>query len=240
MAPQTTIFLKVFFLILSASLNSQCLVQGKVIDAISQEPIPFCTITLSDENGNQIKGTETDFDGNYFINEIESGQYTIQTIFLGMKPCRKKLTLVDAEVHYQNFCLIEGDDLGDIFYSAPNQYIPLIEHDAFTKCKAIYPNKRKPGKTYYLFKEKRSASISGLIIGEDGCADNLSGEVSLYKRGELVDSKKLSNGLGFQFKTLNRGKYLLEIKVEGYDLVKRKLRLKRATPEKLLIELENI
>lgn len=56
--------------------------QGKVIEKDTKEPIPFANIVL--ENGGTIVGGATsDFDGNYVINPIPPGTYTLKATYVG-------------------------------------------------------------------------------------------------------------------------------------------------------------
>lgn len=58
--------------------------QGKVIDKDTKEPIPFANIIL-DNNGTQVGGTTSDFDGNYTIKPIPPGKYDLKATFVGFK-----------------------------------------------------------------------------------------------------------------------------------------------------------
>ncbi len=57
-------------------------VKGKLIDEISNEPIPFANIIIKGTT----KGTATDFDGNYLIENIEPGFVQLQVSVLGYQP----------------------------------------------------------------------------------------------------------------------------------------------------------
>jgi outer membrane receptor protein involved in Fe transport len=58
--------------------------QGKVIDKDTKEPIPFANIIL-DNNGTQVGGTTSDFDGNFTIKPIPPGRYDLKATFVGYK-----------------------------------------------------------------------------------------------------------------------------------------------------------
>ncbi len=74
-------------LILSTGLLLQAqqgALQGKVIDKDTKEPVPFANIIL-DNNGTQVGGTMSDFDGNYTIKPIPPGKYDLKATFVGYK-----------------------------------------------------------------------------------------------------------------------------------------------------------
>ncbi len=57
-------------------------VKGKLIDEISNEPIPFANIIIKGTT----KGTSTDFDGNYLIEDIQPGFIQLQVSVIGYQP----------------------------------------------------------------------------------------------------------------------------------------------------------
>ena len=79
MKTQIFIFL---FLLIAAGGNAQTSLYGKVTDAPTGEPILFGTVTLH-KNGNLITGTETDFDGNYNLANIDPGSYDVSFAYVG-------------------------------------------------------------------------------------------------------------------------------------------------------------
>ncbi len=58
--------------------------KGKVVDKDTKEPIPFANIILVN-NGTQVGGTTSDFDGNYTIKPIPPGKYDLKATFIGYK-----------------------------------------------------------------------------------------------------------------------------------------------------------
>ncbi len=75
------------FIFLLGCINSNAQLQsisGKVIEQDTKEPILFGTVAIY-KNGVLIKGTDTDFDGNYFLTNLEPGVYSLEARFLGMK-----------------------------------------------------------------------------------------------------------------------------------------------------------
>ena len=79
-----------FFLVLLLAANSAVLaqsgaLQGKVIDKLTKEPIPFTNIII-ENRGTQAGGTSSDIDGKYTIKPITPGTYDVKASFLGYKP----------------------------------------------------------------------------------------------------------------------------------------------------------
>lgn len=70
----------VSFLIYVVSFAQQKTITGNVVDSASDEPLPGVTITIK----NTIKGTVTDFDGNFSL-DVETGQ-TLVYSFVGYSP----------------------------------------------------------------------------------------------------------------------------------------------------------
>lgn len=73
----TLLFL--FFHILYAQEGT---IQGKIINPINNDPIPFANIIVQ---GLEI-GAVSDLDGNYVINGLEPGLYNVKASFVGFKP----------------------------------------------------------------------------------------------------------------------------------------------------------
>jgi len=80
------LFLLVLLLAANAALLAQSgALQGKVIDKVTKEPIPFTNIIIENK-GTQAGGTSSDFDGKYTIKPITPGTYDVKASFLGYKP----------------------------------------------------------------------------------------------------------------------------------------------------------
>lgn len=60
-------------------------IKGRVVDADSNEEIPFANIALL-ENGNIVTGTVTDDDGAFKLDNVDHGSYSISVSFLGYQP----------------------------------------------------------------------------------------------------------------------------------------------------------
>lgn len=58
--------------------------KGVVIDAKTNEPIPFCNVVVK-QDGKQVHGGTTDFDGIYTIKPLPMGVYTVEITFPGYR-----------------------------------------------------------------------------------------------------------------------------------------------------------
>ena len=76
------LFLFVHFISFSQSLTQT--IKGQVVDAVTQEPLPFATILIMDTS--PALGTTTDIDGNYILDGIALGRYNLQFSFIGYNP----------------------------------------------------------------------------------------------------------------------------------------------------------
>src|SRR5690554_3658743 len=106
--------LKIFFnswllgLLLVLQLNSINLfaqntstITGKVFEAKNNEPVPFATICLidvSDTVSQQMRGTISDDNGNFTIDQIQNGKYNLQVSSIGFKKAGKTFNISSSEV----------------------------------------------------------------------------------------------------------------------------------------------
>lgn len=77
----------VFLLTGWAALTAQTTIEGKVKDKETNEPIIFGSVALY-RGGVLITGTETDFDGNYIIGDVQPGTYDMEASYVGYNPQR--------------------------------------------------------------------------------------------------------------------------------------------------------
>lgn len=65
--------------------NSDFIIQGKVIDSLSHEPLELVTIVLLKENGEVIKSTSTDSTGHFSFTHNNEGIVLIRCLYVGYK-----------------------------------------------------------------------------------------------------------------------------------------------------------
>jgi outer membrane receptor protein involved in Fe transport len=126
--------LLLFFALLiggSVSLEAQTSVFGVVTDAESGEPVLFCNVALF-RNGVLQTGTQTDFDGNYSISNIDPGSYDIEVSYVGYQTRRVTGVLVQAgranKVDLEMEPGVQLDVVEIVGYK-----VPLIEQDNTTQ-----------------------------------------------------------------------------------------------------------
>lgn len=76
----------IVLLILISSLNGQAqptgqVIKGKIVDAVSQTPLPGASVVISDSN--PPLGTLTDAEGNFKLRNIKPGRYDLLVHFIG-------------------------------------------------------------------------------------------------------------------------------------------------------------
>ena len=79
--------------------------KGKIMDIDADSPLPFASVVLF-LNGNQVSGTNTDFDGEYTIKPVQPGTYDVLVSFVGyqsqkitgVKITANKIRFVNAEL----------------------------------------------------------------------------------------------------------------------------------------------
>ena len=101
--------------------------KGKVTDFDSGEPLPFASVVLF-LNGNQVSGTNTDFDGEYTIKPISPGTYEVLLSFVGYQP--KKITGVKInanKIHFVNAEISAGVMVQEA--EVVEYAVPLIDKD---------------------------------------------------------------------------------------------------------------
>jgi len=119
------------FTLLSVTfLTAQSSLEGKVIEAESGEPVIFGNVAIY-KNGVLITGTETDFDGNYSMSNIDPGTYDVEASYIGFQPQRQTGVVVLAgkaiKLDFQLSTGVLLDVIEIVEYT-----VPLIEQDNTT------------------------------------------------------------------------------------------------------------
>ena len=111
---------------LSAQVGSGTL-KGKILDLDAGEPLPFASVVLF-LNGNQVSGTNTDFDGEYTIKPIQPGSYDVLVSFVGYQS--QKITGVKItanKIQFVNSSLSAGVLMQEA--EVVEYTVPLIDKD---------------------------------------------------------------------------------------------------------------
>ncbi|MGD8779901.1 MAG: TonB-dependent receptor [Ignavibacteria bacterium] len=84
-------------------------IKGTVKDALTNDPLPYANIILV---GTSL-GTATDPDGNYLIQQIPAGSYTVRATFIGYKSTEVSIEVKEDRTTEYNFTLETESILGD-------------------------------------------------------------------------------------------------------------------------------
>ncbi len=92
----TTILSVTVLLSVTNAQVGQGAIKGKVIDKATGEPLPFANV-VAFQNGSQVTGATTDFDGNYVIKPLTPGKYEIQATYVGYQSVSIGGVVVNAD-----------------------------------------------------------------------------------------------------------------------------------------------
>jgi hypothetical protein len=98
------VLMTIGLLLMANLVLAQGTIKGTIIDSKTKEPVPFANV-VAKQDGKQIKGTQTDMDGNFTLKPLNVGQYEIQASCVGYNT----YTRVDFTVKASGFsvCNIE-------------------------------------------------------------------------------------------------------------------------------------
>ncbi|MBW3469024.1 carboxypeptidase-like regulatory domain-containing protein [Arthrospiribacter ruber] len=98
-------------LIANLSLAQGGSISGKVIDAQTNEPLPFCNVFIN----NSTIATTTDFDGNYLLTDVPVGDFDLGFSFMGYEAIQKSASVKDGSKLTFNISLVPLDqELSDV------------------------------------------------------------------------------------------------------------------------------
>lgn len=102
--------------------------KGKILDKGNNEPLPFVNMIL-EQNGNQVAGGSTDFDGKYTIKPIPPGKYDLKVSYVGYKP--KMITGIQVNFNKITFqdVLLESSAIAIEEFEVIEYSVPLIDKD---------------------------------------------------------------------------------------------------------------
>lgn len=170
------LLLSVFMIMVCVTISlAQTSLQGKVTDGESGELLPFTNIELL-RNDVQITGTQTDFDGNYILSNIEPGTYDVKVSFVGYNDTKIQDVIVKAgKTNQLDIQLSSGVLLEDVVIV--DYRAPLIEIDNTTSGTTVTAEK---------IKSLPTKSVVGIAATSAGLSANENGDVSI--RGSRTDA----------------------------------------------------
>jgi Ca-activated chloride channel family protein len=130
--------------------SAQSIIQGKIIDKSTGEPILFGTVALM-KNGVTVAGAETDLDGNYHL-DCKPGTYSLEASYVGYSVQRvESVVAPSGQVITVNISMTQGIMCDEVVITGYK--VPLIELDNTTTSSAVTASRRKR-----LFKRNKNKS----------------------------------------------------------------------------------
>ncbi len=170
-----------FFLFFIATISAQTVIEGKVIDAESGDPIPFASVVIK---GTAV-GSPTDFDGFYRI-EGDAASDTILVSFIGYET--KYKVYKKGVTQTINFQLTpEAKSLDDFVVFARKQ-----ENPAFAIMRSVIDNKSKNDKRTLDAYEYES--YNKIQIDVDNISEQLRDKKYMQKISAVLDSIEVIAG----------------------------------------------
>ncbi len=119
------------FFVCSYSIYAQVgqgAIQGKVIDKGTGEALPFANVVVL-ENGNQVGGSTTGFDGGYSIKPLSPGTYTVKATYVGYASVEISDVKVSTKISFLDINMSQGEELKTVVIKNTR---PIIEQDNTT------------------------------------------------------------------------------------------------------------
>ena len=114
--------------------QAQGRLKGKITDD-SGEPVPFANVII-EKGGSQMGGASSDFDGNYDINPIPPGTYTLKASCVGYNAYQVNNIVIPAnKITYYDIKMTSGIKLDDVVIV--DYTIPLISKDNTTSGESV-------------------------------------------------------------------------------------------------------
>ncbi|MBX2821443.1 MAG: TonB-dependent receptor [Rhodothermaceae bacterium] len=99
------IALLVCFSVLSAQAQEMASLSGLVTDATNDNPLFGASVIISAENGDFVQGAASNNDGQFLLDDIPPGDYTVQVRFISYLNLETTLTVAAGEARVVNFSL---------------------------------------------------------------------------------------------------------------------------------------
>ena len=103
-----------FFLFILVTIYSQAAVniQGRIIDAGTQQPIEFVTVSIyNPATSKNLAGALTNQDGVFNIASVANGTYELRISFVGYSPFNKEFNVNGSDVRFGNIPLTEDSKM---------------------------------------------------------------------------------------------------------------------------------
>ena len=150
--------------------QAQGRLKGKITDDTG-EPVPFANVIV-DKGGTQVGGTSSDFDGNYDINPIPPGTYTLKASCIGYNAFQVNNIVIPAnKITFYDIKMASGAiNIGEV--TVVDYEIPLISKDNTTQGASI--TSEEIAKLPVRSAEGVAASVGG-VFSQDGEVGSIRG-----------------------------------------------------------------
>lgn len=108
-----TVILSYISILIYAASPAPIDIKGKITDATTKDIIEFVNVSIYDNNGNLVKGAITDLDGNYIIQDVGKGSYTMKVSYVGYRTVEKKINVDGSKNMTLNLSMREDTELLD-------------------------------------------------------------------------------------------------------------------------------
>ena len=89
-------FISLLLCMCALAASAQGLIRGKVLDRQTNEPLGFVAVKVVRQGTDAlVQGTVTDEEGNFLVDGLPNGNYTLQLSFVGYKPHERNIQISD-------------------------------------------------------------------------------------------------------------------------------------------------
>ena len=89
-------FISLLLCMCALAASAQGLIKGKVLDRQTSEPFGFVAVKVVRQGTDAlVQGTVTDEEGNFLVDGLPNGNYTLQLSFVGYKPHERNIQISD-------------------------------------------------------------------------------------------------------------------------------------------------
>ncbi len=195
------LFFLVFIIILPIHLSANNfsiinltdgIITGKIIDETTKEPIAFATIILKDANNNYFSGGITDDKGDFELDKIKFGKYTLEIQFIGYESIVKPIE-ISAKKNSIDLGTIAIKDIGQtldevtikadkpLYVQKVDRMVINVESSILSAgATAMDILERSPG----ILVNRQNSSIS--LVGKDGVMVMINDKISYMPQEGIV------------------------------------------------------
>jgi hypothetical protein len=175
---------------LSQEINSK--IRGKVVDSSTKETIAFATIVIYDKNRKSIGGVISGEQGDFEIEHIPIGKYTLEVQFIGYENFVTDLEVKpgSAELDLGTIAITNiGQSLDEVTIKADKPlYVQKVDRTVINVQSSILASgstalevlERSPG----VLVNRQSSSIS--LVGKEGLMVMINGKISYMPQASIV------------------------------------------------------